>query len=201
MWDKWQGGFEEQVIQLTGIENVQFNVVLDEGSKNGMVQFNDMPVNDSRKGFRVGGLQFNGMLVVDNEGNEDWEEWVGASNDEWKKFLVGMVIDRNMTVLKSIKLSIALLSTSAMISAFVWYVVNSIGISKALHFIIYIVSILRTLAKAASLGPSKNLVTVVLLFLELLLFLLHPKGGPYLGSSFECILLWGGYALHLFLHF
>jgi hypothetical protein len=36
------------VIQLTGIENMQFKVILDEGSENGMVQFNDMPVDDSR---------------------------------------------------------------------------------------------------------------------------------------------------------
>jgi hypothetical protein len=57
------------VIQLTGIENVQFNIIPDEGSENGMVQFNNMLVNDSRKGFRVGGLQFNDMPVVDNEGN------------------------------------------------------------------------------------------------------------------------------------
>jgi hypothetical protein len=59
------------VIQLTGIVNVQFNIVLDEGSKNGMVQFNDMLVNDSRKGFRVGGLQFNDMPVINTEGNGD----------------------------------------------------------------------------------------------------------------------------------
>jgi hypothetical protein len=52
------------VIQLTGIKNVQFNVVSDEGSENGTVQFNDMPVDNSRKGFRVRGLQFNDVLVV-----------------------------------------------------------------------------------------------------------------------------------------
>jgi hypothetical protein len=95
MWDKWWGGFEERVIQLTGIENVQFNIIPDEGSENGMVQFNNMLVNDSRKGFRVGGLQFNDMPVVNNEGNGNWEEWVGASNNEWEKFLVGMVMDCN----------------------------------------------------------------------------------------------------------
>jgi len=37
------------VIQLTGIENMQFNVILDDGS---------------RKGFRVGGWQFNDVPVV-----------------------------------------------------------------------------------------------------------------------------------------
>jgi hypothetical protein len=32
------------VIHWTGIETVQFNVVLDNGSENGIVQFNDMLV-------------------------------------------------------------------------------------------------------------------------------------------------------------
>jgi hypothetical protein len=59
------------VIQLTGIKSVQFDVVPDEGSENGMVQINDMLVNNSREGFRVGGLQFNNVPVINMEGNGD----------------------------------------------------------------------------------------------------------------------------------
>jgi hypothetical protein len=33
--------------------------------------------------------------VIDEEGSKGWEEQAGASNDEWKKFLVGMVMDCN----------------------------------------------------------------------------------------------------------
>jgi hypothetical protein len=58
IWDK------EQVIQLTGIKNMQFNVVPDEGSENRMVQFNNIPVNDS--GNRE--VQFNNVPVA-NSGN------------------------------------------------------------------------------------------------------------------------------------
>ena len=55
IWD------EKQVIQLTGIKNMQFNVVSDEGSENGMVQFNNMLVDDS--GNRE--VQSNNVLVTD----------------------------------------------------------------------------------------------------------------------------------------
>ena len=40
------------MIQLTGIENVQFNIILDKGSRNGTVQFNDMLVDGSEEGFK-----------------------------------------------------------------------------------------------------------------------------------------------------
>ena len=53
----------------------------------------------------------------------------------------------------------------------------------------YIISIFRTLAKAVSLGPSKNLATVALPFLAPLLVRLHRGEGPYLGS-FAGRILW-----------
>jgi hypothetical protein len=41
--------------------SLQFNIMLDEGSENGTVQFNNMQVAGSREGFRV--VQFNDMPV------------------------------------------------------------------------------------------------------------------------------------------
>jgi hypothetical protein len=52
------------VIQLTRIKIVQFNVIPDNGSENGMVQFNDMLVTESEDGEWFGGLQFNNMPVI-----------------------------------------------------------------------------------------------------------------------------------------
>jgi hypothetical protein len=54
------------------------------------VQFNDVPVGD--RGSRV--VQFNDMPVV-YAGRRKREERAGASDNERKKFLIGMVTDRN----------------------------------------------------------------------------------------------------------
>jgi hypothetical protein len=74
-----------------GIVNVQFNVMPDTG----MVQFNNILIDRSRKGFRFRDVQFNNVLVINKEGDREREERVGVSDDEWKKFLIDMVTGCN----------------------------------------------------------------------------------------------------------
>jgi hypothetical protein len=69
---------------------VQFNVVPDDARGFREVQFNDVPVGD--RGSQV--VQFNDVPVT-YAGRRYREEQVGASDDERKKFLIGMVTDRN----------------------------------------------------------------------------------------------------------
>jgi hypothetical protein len=48
------------VIQLTGIKNMQFNVIPDKGSENRTVQFNDVQVDESGNEE----VQFNNVPVA-----------------------------------------------------------------------------------------------------------------------------------------
>jgi hypothetical protein len=48
------------------IVNVQFNVMPDTR----MEQFNNIPVDESRKGFRFGDVQFNDVPVINEEEEE-----------------------------------------------------------------------------------------------------------------------------------
>jgi hypothetical protein len=70
------------VIQLTGIEIVQFNVIPDEGSENGMVQFNDMPVDDSEVGSLTMYWSFSSKDVW------QWSAGRGGRRSEWGQVMM-----------------------------------------------------------------------------------------------------------------